>query len=232
VAGLALSRPYQQLRLILAADNELLDRGRGVSSFCSSITSVAVRPSTCSTSLSAAATRSRPAKAFLSSAYPNDTQGRPSGHKARTQVSAAFQKLNVTNFPILLHCATPTSPLLRTLPTGTGGGYDVEHRPQHPCRGRRKRCPELKKRSDRFGRTLSSASNGLSQQEVLQHKLPFPPGERATADLTGYLAVGCLRPSFDFDDFIKRFAVRASKLIECASCHDTPQYTWTAATAA
>jgi|ERR1700758_4589542 hypothetical protein len=80
-------------------------------------------------------------------------------------------------------------------------------------------------RSDSFGRTLSSASNGLSQQEVLQHKLPFPRGERATADLAGYLPVGCLRPSFDFDDFIKRFAVRACEWIECASSHDTPPNT-------
>jgi hypothetical protein len=77
-------------------------------------------------------------------------------------------------------------------------------------------------RSDSFGPTLSSASNGLSQQEVLKHKLPFPPGERATADLAGYLAVGCLGPSFDFNDFIKRFAVRACEWIECASSHDTP----------
>ena len=40
--------------------------------------------------------------------------------------------------------------------------------------------------------------------------------------MAGWLAVSCFRPSFDFDDFIKRFAVRASEWIECTSCHDTP----------
>ena len=40
--------------------------------------------------------------------------------------------------------------------------------------------------------------------------------------MAGYVPVGCLGPSFDFDDFIKRFAVRACEWIERASRHDTP----------
>jgi len=53
------------------------------------------------------------------------------------------------------------------------------------------------------------ASNGLPQQKILQNKLPFPPSERTAADLTSYLDVGRLTPSFDFDALIKRLAVRA-----------------------
>jgi hypothetical protein len=85
-------------------------------------------------------------------------------------------------------------------------------------------------RSDSFSPTLSSASNGLSQEEVLQHELPFPRDERAITDLAGYLPVGCLRPSFDFDDFIKRFAVRTCESIKCASNHCYAPNTCTAAT--
>jgi predicted ATPase len=39
----------------------------------------------------------------------------------------------------------------------------------------RKRVPRIKRRSDSFSPTLSSASDGLSQQEILQQKLPFLP---------------------------------------------------------
>jgi hypothetical protein len=76
--------------------------------------------------------------------------------------------------------------------------------------------------SDSFSPTLSSAPNGLSQQEVLQHKLSFSRDERATADLAGWLADSCFRHSFDFDDFIKRFALGACRWIECASSHEPP----------
>jgi hypothetical protein len=54
-------------------------------------------------------------------------------------------------------------------------------------------------------------SDGLSQQEILQNELPFPPSERIGADLTSYLDVARLRPSFDFDALIKCLAVRASE---------------------
>ena len=84
--------------------------------------------------------------------------------------------------------------------------------------------PRIKRRSDRLSPTLSSASDGLSQQEVLQHKLSFSRDERATADLAGWLADSCFRHSFDFDDFIKRFALGACRWIECASSHELPQY--------
>jgi hypothetical protein len=38
-----------------------------------------------------------------------------------------------------------------------------------------KRVPRIKRRSDSFSPTLSSASDGLSQQEILQQKLPSRP---------------------------------------------------------
>jgi hypothetical protein len=76
-------------------------------------------------------------------------------------------------------------------------------------------------RSLGFGPTVF-ASNAFPQQEVLQHKLRFLPREWTTTDLAGYLAIGCLKPSFDFDHLVKSFAVRACEWIERASCHNTP----------
>ena len=79
------------------------------------------------------------------------------------------------------------------------------------------------RRSASFGVAVALASNGLSQQEVLQHKLPLSPHKRTTADLAGYFAIGCLRPSFDFDDLIQRFAVRASECVEATdTSHNMP----------
>ena len=76
-------------------------------------------------------------------------------------------------------------------------------------------------RSLDFGPTVF-ASNAFPQKEVLQHKLRFLPREWTTTDLAGYLAIGCLKPSFDFDHLVKSFAVRACEWIERASCHNTP----------
>jgi hypothetical protein len=67
------------------------------------------------------------------------------------------------------------------------------------------------RRSVAFGSKVALASNGLSQEEILQHELPLSPRKRRTADAAGYLAVGCLRPSFDFDYLIKSVAVRPSE---------------------
>jgi hypothetical protein len=78
---------------------------------------------------------------------------------------------------------------------------------------------------------VACASDCLSQEEILQHNGPFPSHKRATADLAGYLAVSRLRPSFNFDDFIKRFAIRACEWTEYASRHCTaPQYLHLSAT--
>ena len=49
------------------------------------------------------------------------------------------------------------------------------------------------RRSVAFGSKVALASNGLSQEEILQHELPLSPRKRRTADAAGYLAVGCLR---------------------------------------
>jgi hypothetical protein len=72
-----------------------------------------------------------------------------------------------------------------------------------------------------FSRT-TFASYGLSQEEILQHEFPFPSCKRTTADLALYLAIICLRPSFNFDHLIVGAAVRACEWIECASRHGTP----------
>src|SRR6476620_7342119 len=72
-----------------------------------------------------------------------------------------------------------------------------------------------------FSRT-TFASYGLSQEEILQHEVPFPSCKRTTADLALYLAIICLRPSFNFDHVIVGAAVRACEWIECASRHGTP----------
>ena len=68
----------------------------------------------------------------------------------------------------------------------------------------------------------SPGSNALPQEEILQHKLPFPPYKRTAAGTTGYLAIIRLRPSFKFDHLIVGAAVRACEWIECASRHGTP----------
>ena len=80
---------------------------------------------------------------------------------------------------------------------------------------------KINRRSIGFSRT-TFASYGLSQEEILQHELPFPSCKRTTADLARYLAIICLRPSFNFDDLIVGAAVRACEWIECASRHGTP----------
>ena len=92
--------------------------------------------------------------------------------------------------------------------------------PRFKSASRHARLPSRK--SLGFGATVF-ALNAFPQEEVLHHKLPLTPYKRATADPTGYLAVGCLRPSFDFDDLIEGFAVRASKCVEAIdTSHDTP----------
>ena len=71
----------------------------------------------------------------------------------------------------------------------------------------------------------SPRRDGLPQEKILQHRLPFPPYKRATAGATGYLPIFCLRPSLSFDHLIERIAVRACEWIECswpAPRHDTP----------
>jgi hypothetical protein len=71
----------------------------------------------------------------------------------------------------------------------------------------------------------SPGSNALPQEEILQHKLPFPPYKRTTAR---YLSIVRLRPSLSFDHLIERTAVRACEWIECrqpAPRHDTPPNT-------
>jgi len=62
-----------------------------------------------------------------------------------------------------------------------------------------------------FVRTVALASRGFSQEEILQNELPRPTGEWRTTNPTRYLAVGCLRSSFDFDDLIERLAAWASE---------------------
>ena len=47
------------------------------------------------------------------------------------------------------------------------------------------------------------------KKKYFSTKLPFPPHKRAITDLAGYLAIGWLRPSFDFHHLIKSFALRA-----------------------
>ena len=84
---------------------------------------------------------------------------------------------------------------------------------------------KIKQRSIGLSRTVSFASYGLSQEEILQHELPFPSCKRAAASLARYLAIVGLRPSLDFDDLIKRVAVRACEWIERASRHGTPPNT-------
>ena len=79
----------------------------------------------------------------------------------------------------------------------------------------------IKGRSRGFGAAVF-ASNGFSQEEVLQHKLILPPCKRTTADLAGYLVILRLRPCFDFDYLIKSFALWACEWIECTSRHGTP----------
>jgi hypothetical protein len=74
--------------------------------------------------------------------------------------------------------------------------------------------PRIKGRSNSFSPTLSFASNGLSQEEILQHKIPLSPGKRSTARAANYLAVICLRPSFNFDHLIVGIAVGANEGIE------------------
>ena|SRR6185312_1073416 len=75
-----------------------------------------------------------------------------------------------------------------------------------------------------FVGTVALTSSGLAQEKILQHEFPLPAGERTAADPTVYLAVDCLRSSFDFDDLIKSFAAWASECIECprpATSHGT-----------
>jgi hypothetical protein len=80
---------------------------------------------------------------------------------------------------------------------------------------------KINRRSIGFSRT-TFASYGLSQEEILQHELPFPSCKRTTADLARYLAIIRLRPSFNFDHLIERTAHRACEWIECTSRHGTP----------
>jgi hypothetical protein len=51
-------------------------------------------------------------------------------------------------------------------------------------------------------------SPSISQQEILDHILAFAPRKWATAGATRYLTRDGFRTSFDFDDLIKRIAVR------------------------
>ena len=62
----------------------------------------------------------------------------------------------------------------------------------------------------------SPGSNALTQEEILQHKLPFPPYKRTTAGTARYLSIVRLRPSLSFDHLIERTAVRACEWIECS----------------
>jgi hypothetical protein len=66
---------------------------------------------------------------------------------------------------------------------------------------------------------------GLSQEEVLKNELAFPIWKWTATGLALYLLVVCFHPGFDFDQVIKRSAVRASKAIERtrpASSHNLP----------
>ena len=70
----------------------------------------------------------------------------------------------------------------------------------------------------------SPRRDGLPQEKILQHKLPFPPHKRTAAGTALYLAIIRLGPSLNFDHLIKRTAVRACEWIECswpATWHDT-----------
>jgi hypothetical protein len=51
-------------------------------------------------------------------------------------------------------------------------------------------------------------SPSISQQEILDHKFAFATRKRTTAGAARYLTVDGFRTGFDFDDLIKRIAVR------------------------
>jgi hypothetical protein len=67
--------------------------------------------------------------------------------------------------------------------------------------------------------------DAFPQKEVFENKLSFSRYQRAAARAARYLAIICLRTSFDFDDLVERRAVRACERIErrrSATSPDTP----------
>ena len=67
----------------------------------------------------------------------------------------------------------------------------------------------------------------FSQQKVFEDKTIFAIGKRSATDAARHLAKNSLRSSFDFDDFVKRLAIRAREAIErrwSAASHDTLPY--------
>ena len=64
--------------------------------------------------------------------------------------------------------------------------------------------PPANRRIVGFCLRQSPRRDGLPQETILQHKLPFPPYKRTAAGTTGYLAIIRLRPSLDFDHLIER----------------------------
>jgi hypothetical protein len=65
----------------------------------------------------------------------------------------------------------------------------------------------------------------LSQQEVFKHEVAFATDKWLTANTAGHFLEDGLRSCLDFDNVIKRFAIRARKGIEgrrSAASHVTP----------
>jgi hypothetical protein len=60
---------------------------------------------------------------------------------------------------------------------------------------------------------------GLVQQEILDDEFALAPGKRRAAASAGNLAINGLGAGVDFDDVIKRIAVRATEL---SGRHETP----------
>jgi hypothetical protein len=111
-------------------------------------------------------------------------------------------------------------------------GHDLERLERAPPLRNCHRAPPLRQRQPQgpyrivgFCLRQSPRRDGLPQEKILQHKLPFPPYKRPIANAARYLSIVRLRPCFDFDHSIIGAAVRASEWIECrwpATKHDTP----------
>ena len=52
----------------------------------------------------------------------------------------------------------------------------------------------------------------LTQEKIFENEAVFTTGERRTADPAHHLQVGGLRSRFDFDDPVKRVAVRTIEM--------------------
>jgi hypothetical protein len=73
---------------------------------------------------------------------------------------------------------------------------------------------------------VSAVPDALSQEEILQNKLPLPPCKGTTAGMAGDLPTIGVGRSLYFDQLIKSIALRASERIKSpAHNHDVPHHT-------